>query len=138
MPSSKLIFSSSPSALIRYQIVSTYFLNGAFKELSSVDFLVESLYPRATPKHPEDLLTLYVMRVQKRKWRTFGVFSEKKKATEVGNSESSGLFGFAETSSFALQFLIDINQSACRQILEIIDESFCSSRYERERVCFLV
>ena len=88
MPSSKLIFSSSPSALIRYQIVSTYFLNGAFKELSSVDFLVESLYPRATPKHPEDLLTLYVMRVQKRKWRTFGVFRGGK-VTEVGNSESS-------------------------------------------------
>ena len=31
MPSAQLIFSSSPSALIRYQIVSTYFLHGAFK-----------------------------------------------------------------------------------------------------------
>ena len=51
--------------IIRYQIVSTYFLHGAFKVLSSVVFLFDSVCLRATPEHPEDLFTLYVMRVQK-------------------------------------------------------------------------
>ena len=60
--------------IIRYQIVSTYFLHGAFKVLSSVVFWFDIVYPRATPEHPEDLFTLYVMRVQKRSGRTFGVF----------------------------------------------------------------
>ena len=54
--------------IIRYQIVSTYFLHGAFKVLSRVVFRFDSMYPRATTEHPEDLFTLYVMRVQKRKW----------------------------------------------------------------------
>ena len=60
--------------IIRYQIVSTYFLHGAFKVLSSVVFWFDSVYPRAITEPPEDLFTLYVMRVQKRNWRTFGVF----------------------------------------------------------------
>ena len=57
--------------------------------------------------------------------------------TEVGNNESSGLFGFAKTASFALQLLIDINQSAYHQNSEIIDEPFCSSQIETEHVWFL-
>ena len=54
--------------IIRYQIVSTYFLHGAFKVLSSAVFWFDSAYLRTTTEHPEDLFTLYVMRVQKRKW----------------------------------------------------------------------
>ena len=68
--------------IIRYQIVSTYFLHGAFKvlffrpeDLSSAVFWFDNVYHRATPEHSEDLFILYVMRVQKRNWRTFGVFS---------------------------------------------------------------
>ena len=61
--------------IIRYQIVSTYFLHGAFKVLSSVVFWFDSVYHRAITEPPEDLFTLYVVRVQKRNWRTFGVFS---------------------------------------------------------------
>ena len=61
--------------IIRYQIVSTYFLHGAFKVLSSVVFWFDSAYLLATTEHPEAGFTLYVMRVQKRKRRTFGVFS---------------------------------------------------------------
>ena len=67
--------------IIRHQIVSTYFLHGAFKvlfrpeDLSSAVFCFESAYLRTTTEHPEDLFTLYVVRVQKRKRRTFGVFS---------------------------------------------------------------
>ena len=53
--------------IIRYQIVSTYFLHGAFKVLSSVVFWFDNVYLRTTTEHPEDLFTLYVMRVQKRK-----------------------------------------------------------------------
>ena len=48
--------------IIRYQIVSTYFLHGAFKvllfwpeDLSSAVFWFDSAYSRATPEHPEDL-----------------------------------------------------------------------------------
>ena len=40
-----------------------------------VVFWFDNVYIRAIPEHPEDLFTLYVMRVQKRKWRTFGLFS---------------------------------------------------------------
>jgi len=61
--------------IVRYQIVSTYFLHGAFKVLSSAVFCFDNVYLRATTEHPEDLFTLYVMRVQKRSGRTFGVFS---------------------------------------------------------------
>ena len=66
--------------IIRYQIVSTYFLHGAFKvlfrpeDLSSAVFWFDNVYLRAITEHPEDLFTLYVVRVQKRNWRTFGVF----------------------------------------------------------------
>ena len=60
--------------IIRYQIVSTYFLHSAFKLLSSVFFWFDSAYLRATTEQPEELFTLYVMRVQKRKRQTFGVF----------------------------------------------------------------
>ena len=44
------------------------------EDLSSAVFWFDNVYIRAIPEHPEDLFTLYVMRVQKRKWRTFGVF----------------------------------------------------------------
>ena len=54
--------------IIRYQIVSTYFLHGVFKVLSSVVFWFDSAYLRATTEHPEAGFTLYVMRVQKRNW----------------------------------------------------------------------
>ena len=67
--------SEKAQKIIRYQIVSTYFLHGAFKVLSSVVFWFDSVYPRAITEPPEDLFTLYVVRVQKRNWRTFGVFS---------------------------------------------------------------
>ena len=67
--------------IIRHQIVSTYFLDGAFKVLFfglktclQPPFRVDSVYSRTATEHPEDLFTLYVMRVQKRNWRTFGVF----------------------------------------------------------------
>ena len=53
--------------IIRYQIVSTYFLHGAFKVFSSAVFWFDSVYPRATTEDSEDLFTLYVMRVQKMK-----------------------------------------------------------------------
>ena len=58
------------------------------EDLSSAVFCFESAYLRTTTEHPEDLFTLYVVRVQKRSGRTFGVFSGGKVA-EVGNSESS-------------------------------------------------
>ena len=45
------------------------------EDLSSAVFWFDNVYIRAIPEHPEDLFTLYVMRVQKRKWRTFGLFS---------------------------------------------------------------
>ena len=45
------------------------------EDLSSAVFWFDNVYLRTTTEHPEDLFTLYVMRVQKRKWRTFGVFS---------------------------------------------------------------
>ena len=54
--------------IIRYQIVSMYFLHGAFKVLSSVVFWFDSAYLRATTEHPEGCFTLYVMQVQKRNW----------------------------------------------------------------------
>ena len=54
--------------IIRYQIVSTYFLHGAFKVFSSVVSWFDSVCLRATSEHPEDLFISYVMRVQKRKW----------------------------------------------------------------------
>ena len=44
-----------------------YFLHGAFKVLSSVVFWFDSARLPATTEDPEDLITLYVMRVQKRK-----------------------------------------------------------------------
>ena len=50
------------------QIVSTYFLHGAFKVLSSVVFWFDSAYLRATTEDPEDLFTLYVVQIEKRKW----------------------------------------------------------------------
>ena len=37
------------------------------EDLSSAVFWFDSVYPRAITEHPEDLFTLYVMRVQKRK-----------------------------------------------------------------------
>ena len=46
--------------MIRYQIVSTYFLHGAFKVLSSVVFWFEYVYLWATTERPEDLHTFYV------------------------------------------------------------------------------
>jgi hypothetical protein len=60
--------------IMRYQIVSTYFLHVAFKVLSSVVFWFEFVDLCAIPEHPQDLYALYVMRLQKRKRRTFGVF----------------------------------------------------------------
>ena len=67
--------------IIMYQIVSTYFSTRCVQsicfrpeDLSSAVFWFDNVYIRAIPEHPEDLFTLYVMRVQKRKWRTFGVF----------------------------------------------------------------
>jgi len=67
--------------IIRYQIVSTYFLHGAFKVLFfglktclQPSSWFDNVYLRTTTEHPEDLFTLYVMRVQKRSGRTFGVF----------------------------------------------------------------
>ena len=44
---------------------SKYCFSACFR--SSAVFCVDSVYPRANPEHPEDLFTLYVMRVQKRK-----------------------------------------------------------------------
>ena len=44
------------------------------EDLSSVVFWFDNVYTRAITEHPGDLFTLYVMRVQKRKRRTFGVF----------------------------------------------------------------
>ena len=48
--------------IIRHQIVSTYFLHGAFKvlffrpeDLSSAVFWFDSAYLRTTTEHPEDL-----------------------------------------------------------------------------------
>ena len=50
--------------IIRYQIVSTYFLHGAFKVLFfglktclQPSFCVDSVYLCATTEHPEDLFT---------------------------------------------------------------------------------
>ena len=68
--------------IIRYQIVSTYFLHGAFKVLfsalrpvfSRLFGLIMCTFVLLT-EHPEDLFTLYVMRVQKKKWANLRVFS---------------------------------------------------------------
>ena len=49
--------------IIRYQIVSTYFLHGAFKVLPSVVFRFDSAYLRATIEHPEDMFKLYVVQI---------------------------------------------------------------------------
>ena len=70
--------SEEAQKIIRHQIVSTYFLHSAFKVLSSVVFWFDSAYLRATTEHPEAGFTLYVMRVQKRKRRTFGLFRTRK------------------------------------------------------------
>ena len=68
--------------IIRYHIVSTYFLHGAFKVLFfglktclQPSFWFDSVYLRTTTEPPEDLYTLYIMWLQKRNRRTFGVFS---------------------------------------------------------------
>ena len=51
------------------------------EDLSSAVFWFDNVYIRAIPEHPEDLFTLYVMRVQKRKaanLRALQFFSLKK------------------------------------------------------------
>ena len=45
------------------------------EDLSSAVFWLDSVYLRTTTEHPEDLYTLYIMWLQKRNRRTFGVFS---------------------------------------------------------------
>ena len=49
--------------IIRYQIVSTYFLHDAFKVLSSVVFWFDSAHLRATTEHFEDMFTLHVVQI---------------------------------------------------------------------------
>ena len=60
--------------IIRYQIVSTYFLHGTFKVLSSVVFWFDSAHLRATTEDSEDLSTLYAVNIKKESGRTFGFF----------------------------------------------------------------
>ena len=49
--------------IIRCQIVSTYFLHGTFKVLSSVVFWFDSAHLRATTEHFEDMFTLHVVQI---------------------------------------------------------------------------
>jgi hypothetical protein len=82
--------------IIRYQIVSTYFIHGAFKvlffrpeDLSSAVFWFDNVYLRTTTEHPEDLFTLHVMRTKKKVANLRGLRVTNKKKAKVGNCESS-------------------------------------------------
>ena len=66
--------------IVRYQIVSTYFLHGAFKVLSSVVFWFDNVYLRTTTEHPEDISHIICYASTKKKWanlRGLEFFSKK-------------------------------------------------------------